>query len=624
MAKKVYLPVLGLAGALALLAGCASSTRNVQVHPAASLPVKPGLLASLPLQRNLSAVDVSAPRPGVDLLIEKVEAAYEAGERHYRAGRLEQARRDFDQAVNLMLGSGLDFKADPRLEPLMDRIIDTVHAYEERAREEGQGEAFAAPEQETTPIEEIGELSNLPPASPELRMRIAPELLTVSHDLPLTLNDQVLSYLSFFMTPRGRAIVQNGLRRAGRYSPMIESTLHKQGLPKDLIYLVQAESGFEPRAVSRSGARGLWQFMPLRAREYGLTINREVDERMDPVESTMAAAEHLRDLYSLFGDWYLAMAAYNSGPLTVARAIERTGYADFWKLAQMKALPQETKSYVPIILALALVGKDPGLYGIRPQPDPPLHVDRIEPGHPLDLRLAADVVGTSVDDLKALNPELIALVTPNDPDFTLNVPAGTAARLRAELDTIPRDKWVGWRQHRTEAGETLEAVAREFHLRPAALAEANNIAADDTLVPGRALLVPVPQPRTRLVRYRVRRGDSYESVAARFGVTTSDLRRWNHLRGSRLPRSRLLRIYLEGQTYTRPSRRERAGRYVRTANRESTRESRESYHRVRSGETLWSIARAHHTSVSALRAANPELEHRPLRAGDRLSIPESE
>jgi peptidoglycan lytic transglycosylase D len=615
MGRKAYLPALALTAAIAL-GGCVSSTRNAQVHPPASLAAKSAELASLPIQRKFPEVDLSAPRPGVDILIDKVEAAYQKGERDYRAGRMEQARQDFDRAVNLMLTSGLNFKADPRLEPLMDRIIDTVHAYEETAQQEGQSEALEASEQEAPPLEEIGDLSSLPAASPELRQKIAPELLTVAHDLPLTLNDQVLSYLSFFLTPRGRAIVENGLRRSGRYRQMIERTLHKEGLPGDLFYLAQAESGFQPQAVSRSGARGLWQFMPLRAREYGLTINRQVDERMDPAQSTLAAAQHLRDLYALFGDWYLAMAAYNAGPLSVARAIERTGYADFWKLAQMNALPGETKSYIPIILALALIGKDPALYGIRAQPEPSLRVDRFPPGHPLDLRLAADAIGTSVEDLRSLNPELVGLVTPDDPGFELNLPQGMEHRLQTELGTISRDKWVGWRLHRLKQGETLATVAREFHIKAASLARANDLEENDPLDPGDKLLVPVPEPRTRRVRYRVRRGDTFESVAARFGVTTSDIRRWNHLRGSRLPRGRLLRIYLAGWY---PTRRESARHVVRTESRGT---DHDSYHRVQPGETLWSIARAYHTSVAALRAANPGLARHSLRAGDRISIPE--
>jgi len=615
MGRHAYLPAFAL-WALVTLGGCTSPARNAQVRPPSLLAAEPARLASLPIQRKFPAIDPSATRPGVDVLIDKVQAAYQRGEADYRAGRMEQARQDFDQAVNLVLNSGLDFKADPRLEPLMDQIIDAVHAHEATAQEESQGEVLIAPEQEAPPLEEIGDLSTLPAASPELRQKIAPELLAVPHDVPLMLNDQVLSYLSFFMTKRGRAIVEIGLRRAGRYSQMIEETLRKQGLPRDLIYLAQAESGFQPQAVSRSGARGLWQFMPLRAREYGLTINRQFDERMDPVRSTLAAVKHLRDLYALFGDWYLAMAAYNAGPLSIARAIERTGYADFWTLTEMNALPRETRNYVPIILALALVGKDPALYGIQVHRDPPVRVDRFQTEHPLDLRLAADVIGASVEDLRALNPELLGVVAPSDPGFVLNLPPRTAARLHDGLNAIPPDKWVGWRLHSVQQGETLSSLARQFHAKVALLAQANDMEKGGALVPGDELLVPVPEPRTRQVRYRVRGGDTYESVAARFGVTTNELRRWNRLRGSRLPRGHLLRVYLAGWY---PLSRDSARSHRDTPNRGTT---ETAYHRVRGGETLWSIAQAYHTSVSALREANPDLSRRPLRAGERILVPE--
>jgi peptidoglycan lytic transglycosylase D len=618
MRRKAYLPALALTAA-AMLGGCVSSTRNAQVHPPASLSAKSAKLAPLPIQRKFPEVDLSAMRPGIDVLIDKVETAYRKGETDYRAGRMEQARQDFDRAVNLMLASGLNFNSDPRLEPLMDRIIDTVHAYQQTAEQEGQTEALEAPEQEAPPMEEIGDLSSLPAASPELRLRIAPELLTVPHDLPLTLNDQVLSYLSFFMTSRGRKIVENGLRRAGRYREMIEKTLHKEGLPRDLFYLAQAESSFQPQAISRSGARGLWQFMPLRAREYGLTINRQVDERMDPSRSTLAAAQHLRDLYAIFGDWYLAMAAYNAGPLNVARAIERTGYADFWKLDQMNALPRETKSYIPIIVALALIGKDPALYGIQTQPDPPLLVDRFQPDHPLDLRLAADAIGTSLEDLRSLNPELIGVVTPDDPGFALNLPKGTAEKLRGELSRIPADKWVGWRLHQVESGDTLATLGRKFHVKPASLASANDIEPDAALDPGQKLLVPAPQPRVQWVRYRVRRDDTLWSIAHRYRTSVSELREANP-RLAHHPLHVGVLIFIRhpvGEAY-----RWRRRRVAHETHRGRGQPTHSDYHRVRRGETLWSIAQANHTSVSALREANPELGHRALRAGDRISIPE--
>ena len=177
--------------------------------------------------------------------------------------------------------------------------------------------------------------------------------------------------MSYFTTTRGRAIVEHGLQRAGQYGDMIRRVLKEEGVPQDLIYLAQAESAFQPQAVSKAGARGIWQFMPYRGEEYDLERTYWVDDRSDPEKATRAAAHHMRDLYQMFGDWYLVMAAYNSGPLNVSRAIERTGYADYWDLRRLKALPKETENYVPIIIALALVAKDPALYGVHVEAEKP-------------------------------------------------------------------------------------------------------------------------------------------------------------------------------------------------------------------------------------------------------------
>ncbi len=262
-----------------------------------------------------------------------------------------------------------------------------------------------------------------------MRTNAEGELRAVSHDLPLTLNDPVLSFLNFFQTARGRAIVETGLRRAGRYSAMIQRVLAEEGLPGDLMYLAQAESAFQPQALSRAGARGLWQFMSFRGKQYGLEHSWWVDERQDPEKATHAAAHHLRDLYQMFGDWYLVMAAYNSGPGTVQHAVERTGYADFWEMYKSNVLPQETRNYVPIILALTLIAKDPARYGIDVTPDDPLKVDRVQPGHSVDLRLVADTIDVDVDTLRLLNPQLLRLVTPSDPRFMLQLPCGQGGRV---------------------------------------------------------------------------------------------------------------------------------------------------------------------------------------------------
>src|SRR4029077_9095473 len=291
-------------------------------------------------------------------LIAQVEQKFAFGQTNYKAGHLEAARKDFDDAVDALLQSGYDLDADPKLSELFHRVVDTVYTYELQAFRAGDGfqEAPAVP----APIDEVAEMTF--PVDPRLKARAEEAAKNFSHDLPLTVNDEVLSFLNFFQTPRGRAIVETGLRRAGRYREMIARVLSEEGMPQDLIYLAQAESAFQPTALSRAGARGMWQFVAYRGQEYGLRHTWWLDERQDPEKATHAAAQHLRDLYKMFGDWYLAMAAYNCGPGNVQKAIERTGYADFWELYRRNVLPRETKNYVPIIIALTLIAKDAAHY----------------------------------------------------------------------------------------------------------------------------------------------------------------------------------------------------------------------------------------------------------------------
>ena len=479
-------------------------------------------------------------------LIAKVQEKFASGEQNFKAGHLEAARHDFDAAVDLMLQSGYDLDSDAELHNLFHKVVDTVYTYELQAFHAGDGfqETPAVP----APIDEVADMTF--PVDPRLKGRAEEAARNISHDLPLTVNDEVLGFLNFFQTPRGKAIVETGLSRSGKYRDLISRILREEGVPQDLIYLAQAESAFQPAALSRAGARGIWQFVPWRGNEYGLRRSWWVDERQDPEKATRAAAQHLRDLYGLFGDWYLAMAAYNCGPGNVQKGIERTGYADFWELYRRNVLPRETKNYVPIIVALTLIAKDAAHYGIQAEMEKPIPYDVVKPGRAVDLRLVAETIDADVETLRALNPALLRLATPDDPAFELHLPTGKAEKFSAEIADIPAEKWVSWRRHRVEPGETLTSLSKKYKVTAAAIAAANSLGGSTALTVGDKLIIPAAQPesetKSRLVRYRVRKGDTLGGIADQFSVSTEQLRKWNALKSGRVGRGMVLRVYTIG------------------------------------------------------------------------------
>jgi peptidoglycan lytic transglycosylase D len=478
----------------------------------------------------------------VRVLIEQVEAAYAAGDADYRKGMLAEAKIQFDRAVDLMLTSGIDIKADQQLQDEFDKIVDQVNALEMEALKQGNG---FVPKEEITPGEAASEVTFA--VDPNLVAKATAELSTTKSDLPLMVNDYVASYINFFAyTQKGHNTLLHSFERSGLYKGMIQRVLAEEGVPQDLIYLAVAESGFQPKAVNRrSRAGGMWQFMP--HGEYGLTRNAYVDERFDPEKSTRAYARYMKFLYDQLGDWYLAMAAYDHGAGNIQREVAKTGYADFWELYKRHELPAETANYVPEILAAIIIANNPAQYGFDDVTlDPPVLTDTVNINYAINLRLVSDLVGAPIDEIEALNPSLLRMETPPDASFDLHLPAGTATLFNQRLASIPEAKRNCWRYHAVVAGDTLASVAQEYRVPVAELASANQLSSTDSVAGVEALVVPTPpvaEPLTRTRLYVVRRGDTLVTIADRFGVSLSELRRWNKIpSGLRVQPGRRLRV----------------------------------------------------------------------------------
>jgi soluble lytic murein transglycosylase-like protein len=268
------------------------------------------------------------------------------------------------------------------------------------------------------------------PAAP----KVALATVSVANTYKVQQNDTVQRFLDQFQTGYRRAVVERWLTRSGRFLPMILEVFKQKGLPEELVFTAMIESGFDPVAVSRAGAKGLWQFMAPTARQYGLRVDRWLDERLDPEKSTVAAANYLKDLYTTFGSWDLVQAAYNAGETKVIRAIKGTGTRDFWGLTNSRLLRDETKNYVPAIHAVTIISQEPEQYGFAVTPDEPLSYERITVPKGTNLKHVATLSGIPLEELVRLNSELRMKQTPPDSPYHLKVPLGSGPALQAGLE----------------------------------------------------------------------------------------------------------------------------------------------------------------------------------------------
>lgn len=558
-------------------------------------------------------------------LIATVEKEYQVGLDQYNAGDKDAAKAHFDRAFNLLLESSTEIHSDPRFRPEFDKVLNNVNDLELATVQQSD----VAPEQkaEPAPIDEANEVTNYP-VDQNLKAKATAEIKVTHSDLPLMMTDQVASYINYFST-RGRPTLEHGLTQSGRYREMIERILKEEGVPQDLIYVAQAESGFHPYAVSRVGARGIWQFMGSRARSYNMHRDLWVDDRQDPEKSTRAAARHLKDLYNQFGDWYLAMAAYNSGPGTVQSAVKRTGYADFWELYRRNVLPKETRNYVPIIVAVAIMAKNPSQYGLQNiVPDPPMKYDTVKINYPVDLRLVAECIDVTPSELQELNPALLRMTTPKG-HFDLHLPIGTEDKYQAAIAGIPPDMRLWWRYHTVGSGETLMSLARTYRTPTKTIATANQLDMSDTIEAGAKLVIPIAPGRhnsgdgqsyaRRLTIYRVRKNDTLESVSNNLGVAPTTIRRWNRMKGDSLAGRRILYVHLPVSPTVAAAEHQIKSKSQHGSELADNKSGSPVHHTVKRGETLYSIANNYKTSVKAIKQTNANVA--TLRPGMVLVIP---
>lgn len=496
---------------------------------------------------------------------------------------------------------------------------------------------------------------------PEPSVDVAPILAVTgtvaSYDLPMREHERV-DFWKDYLSNRGREHFSKWLSRSTRYVPLFWSVLDHYGLPRDLVFLSMVESGFSTSAYSWAHAAGPWQFVASTARRYGLRIDFWVDDRRDFEKATDAAARHLRDLHDMYGDWFLAMAAYNAGPGKVNRAIRRYGTEDFWELSERRYLRRETKHYVPKILAAAQLSKLPHVHGLDAiEYQPPLEWEVVTTTRATSLRAMAEACPRELDEdaLRALNPSLRCGVTPPGETWSIRVPSAVTASCAEALRAAPgRERFV-YRYHPVAVNDSIQRVAAQHHTTVDAILDFNRIESDQFLdfeeivipVPkASAAEVPIRKPphlafrppgygpqSLRLVRYRVRSGDSLWRISARFHVSISDLMKWNGLRrSSTLQIGDRLRIYLGGRaaravaardTSTSSPRAEASSTSRTRSNvaRRTVRAEPGAEHVVAPGESPWLIADRYGLDVGDVMAVNGLSPGDVIQPGQKLALP---
>lgn len=534
-----HLLVVSTAG---LLVGCSAHARPDL--PPASVPVTPHTTIAAPPAPV-------RPDPYRDVLA-AVDREFAAGQEALTATRLVAAREHFDRAVDLLLALPEGARREPRIGVEFDRLLDRISALDLLALRAGDG--FTETESEPAAIDELlgAAVFERPQPAETTEETVRADLARQPRDLPVPVNDKVLSFVELFQG-RLSTFMQESLQRSLRYLPMIEAIFEDEGVPLDLAWVPIVESGFKPTALSRASARGLWQFMAPTGRMHGLQQTWFVDDRSNPEKATRAAAQYLKTLYDMFGnDWSLALAAYNGGPGRLQRAMRLSRQSDYWQLTRTtRYLPRETRDYVPMVLAAIIIANNPTLYGFELAATGPLAYETVTVPNALDLKVVAEWIDVSVEELQELNPELRRTTTPIG-NHDLKVPLGTAATVEARLATDD-PPYAQFTFHTVKRGETVASIARRYKITQSDLRLANSLSARATIRANDSLMIPqrsasglpssagatraanaAPPEPSGPISYRVRRGDTLYGIARQFGTTVARIKQLNRLTSDRI------------------------------------------------------------------------------------------
>jgi membrane-bound lytic murein transglycosylase D len=543
---------------------------------------------------NGNDISIDPRSAEIQRVIDRSTGYFASGEANFRDGNFDKARREYDRAIDIVLESGIDVRGDSRLQQHYQALVDNVFrrqmtllsavpqaanhnvAINDNPQQGGaqpppsaqaqadkqtdkQGEKQTQDRgfgQQTFTPSPLDELTKIKLTEEETKgvseAQVETAVAAAKLDFNFRPNALIQSFINYYQG-RGRATMEQGLRRSGRFMSMARKIFKEEGVPQDIAWLGQVESAWSPVARSWAAAVGLWQFIPSTGGRYGLNQTYYVDDRSSFEKATRASARYLKWLANRYdGNWELAMAAYNSGEGRVDSAVARCGYADFWEIYSRGLIPQETRNYVPNILATIIIAKNPEKYGFSVKPEPPLTYDYVKVNNMLDLRLVSDATDTPYDYLLALNPELKRGVTPPGVEHLLRVPTGKGNPLKAALDRIPPERRATWRMLTAQTNDNFDSISRRTGVSAAAIEQVNG-----SIKPGQKIIIPAGNGvrnvvftskgnanaspvvtasaaggAAKIIPYKVKAGESLGDIAGRYNISVRDIATLNRLSSS--------------------------------------------------------------------------------------------